>query len=248
MLNEGRCMRADCRFAHDLKQITCKYWIDGECLKGDNCEFLHEMIEEVAQPMSSQKLASKKGPKAIVIKKKDFKLDTDDFPSLGDGPAPTIPKPAEFPPLGTSPISISDSKQIASDSPKDFPTIKRVAEVPPVAKTPPSTTPCYSKAAASVLKATAPTSYAVNLVQNKPQPPKVSQSSKSTVSNIQKQSKKANESPSTPVKENRKSRDQAKSQNFAAKIVNSCGSSSISSSCSSSGGSRGNSIVRNNKK
>lgn len=46
MLNEGRCARADCRFVHDLKTITCKYWLEGECLKGETCEFAHEFIAQ----------------------------------------------------------------------------------------------------------------------------------------------------------------------------------------------------------
>ena len=49
MLNEGRCARADCRFVHDLKTIMCKYWLEGECLKGENCEFAHEHIPESAE-------------------------------------------------------------------------------------------------------------------------------------------------------------------------------------------------------
>ena len=50
MLNEGRCARSDCRFVHDLKSITCKYWLDGECLKGDACEFLHDHIAPTPPP------------------------------------------------------------------------------------------------------------------------------------------------------------------------------------------------------
>jgi hypothetical protein len=45
MLNEGRCARADCRFVHDLKTIVCKYWLEGECLKGETCEFAHEYVQ-----------------------------------------------------------------------------------------------------------------------------------------------------------------------------------------------------------
>ena len=76
MLNEGRCMRADCRFAHDLKTITCKYWLDGDCLKGDACEFLHGIVEAKASSKSFKKKTDK-------ISKKDFKLDTEEFPELG---------------------------------------------------------------------------------------------------------------------------------------------------------------------
>jgi hypothetical protein len=46
ILNEGRCMRSDCRFVHDLKTITCKYWLEGDCIKDENCEFAHEVIHE----------------------------------------------------------------------------------------------------------------------------------------------------------------------------------------------------------
>lgn len=172
MLNEGRCMRADCRFAHDLKQITCKYWIDGECLKGDNCEFLHELIEESIQPMSSKLSASKKAPKPIVIKKKDFKLDTEEFPALG-GPPPSVPKTCEFPPLGASPISINQHVVVdapllnckKSSSPETAQLI--VKSSPP--QTQAKNNLALFKTAASVLKATSSNTAVNNLVQNKPQ-------------------------------------------------------------------------------
>jgi hypothetical protein len=122
MLQDGRCARADCRFVHDLKTITCKYWLEGECLKGDACEFLHEHVEEEAvssrHDPSKNLLAfsfgsvnssnsgvntsggkKKKSPdtseRKVKLTKKDFKLDTEEFPALGGGggcfssPAPT---------------------------------------------------------------------------------------------------------------------------------------------------------------
>ncbi|KAK2768587.1 hypothetical protein FQN54_000443 [Arachnomyces sp. PD_36] len=38
----GQCLRADCRFSHDLTQHICKYWIKGACLAGDGCSFSHD--------------------------------------------------------------------------------------------------------------------------------------------------------------------------------------------------------------
>lgn len=262
MLNEGRCMRADCRFAHDLKQITCKYWIDGECLKGENCEFLHEKIEETTpQPSSSQK-SSKKILKPIPIKKKDFKLDTDEFPALGGGPAPVVPKLVEFPPLGASPVSITATTVIESS--KELP-FKKTSDAL-VSKTPPQSGLLIPKAvtinpsiktAASVLK-TNTVSSAVNIVQNKQQQipsssqkvSKMNQSSKPNASNIQsqkyEQQTKKQDSPCTPVKQpDRKSSEQTKSQPalpIVNKATNSCGSNT-----SNSGSSRGTSILRNKK-
>lgn len=251
MLNEGRCMRADCRFAHDLKQITCKYWIDGECLKGENCEFLHEMLEETTpQPLSSK--AAKKAPKALVVKKKDFKLDTEEFPALGGGPAPCVPKPVEFPPLGSSPVSAMEAL------PKDSQPVSKkttlTADVPVfVSKT---ISPLWTidtsaskvKTAASVLKNTpsAPVN-AVNIVSNKAQQVKSNTQSQK----IKQKATNADPSPNTP--KDRKS-SQAKSQALSAQKQpsnNSCGSSSSqSSSCSSLSGnnSRGSSVVRHCKK
>lgn len=45
MLTDGKCARSDCRYVHDFKTITCKYWQEGECLKGETCEFLHEHVD-----------------------------------------------------------------------------------------------------------------------------------------------------------------------------------------------------------
>ncbi|KAI9835184.1 MAG: hypothetical protein M1819_002554 [Sarea resinae] len=41
-LSTGTCLRADCRFSHDLSNHICKYWIMGNCLAGDTCIFSHD--------------------------------------------------------------------------------------------------------------------------------------------------------------------------------------------------------------
>ncbi|KAL8687874.1 MAG: hypothetical protein Q9224_005028 [Gallowayella concinna] len=41
-LSGGRCMRADCRFSHDLSGHICKYWMMGNCLAGESCIFSHD--------------------------------------------------------------------------------------------------------------------------------------------------------------------------------------------------------------
>jgi hypothetical protein len=40
-LSNGTCLRADCRFSHDLGSTICKYWMMGNCLAGDTCIFAH---------------------------------------------------------------------------------------------------------------------------------------------------------------------------------------------------------------
>lgn len=38
---EGSCRRSDCKFSHDLGNITCRFWQEGSCFKGETCPFLH---------------------------------------------------------------------------------------------------------------------------------------------------------------------------------------------------------------
>ncbi|CAD6503957.1 BgTH12-05700 [Blumeria graminis f. sp. triticale] len=41
-LSTGQCLRADCKFSHDLSNHICKYWVMGNCLAGDTCIFSHD--------------------------------------------------------------------------------------------------------------------------------------------------------------------------------------------------------------
>ncbi|KAK0188919.1 hypothetical protein F5146DRAFT_685736 [Armillaria mellea] len=43
----GECLRADCRFSHDLERALCRFWLRGTCAKQDSCEFLHHLPKDV---------------------------------------------------------------------------------------------------------------------------------------------------------------------------------------------------------
>ncbi|KIJ61995.1 hypothetical protein HYDPIDRAFT_115145 [Hydnomerulius pinastri MD-312] len=43
----GECLRADCRFSHDLERALCRFWLRGTCAKQDQCEFLHHLPNDV---------------------------------------------------------------------------------------------------------------------------------------------------------------------------------------------------------
>ncbi|KAA8649883.1 hypothetical protein EYZ11_001147 [Aspergillus tanneri] len=47
-LSTGQCLRADCRFSHDLTNHLCKYWVMGNCLAGNGCPFSHDPSALVA--------------------------------------------------------------------------------------------------------------------------------------------------------------------------------------------------------
>ncbi|KAI0788809.1 hypothetical protein C8Q75DRAFT_719055 [Abortiporus biennis] len=43
----GECLRADCRFSHELERALCRFWLRGTCAKGDACEFLHHLPNDI---------------------------------------------------------------------------------------------------------------------------------------------------------------------------------------------------------
>ncbi|XP_013408249.1 uncharacterized protein LOC106172177 [Lingula anatina] len=70
---EGHCRRADCKFSHDLTQITCRFWEEGCCFKGLTCPFLHGYQRESSSYDSGLE---------------KFQLNEEDFPELHKGDAP----------------------------------------------------------------------------------------------------------------------------------------------------------------
>ncbi|KAI9894682.1 MAG: hypothetical protein M1814_002038 [Vezdaea aestivalis] len=78
-MSHGACLRADCRFTHDLSNQICKYWMVGNCLAGDTCIFSHDPSNLVSQ-MSIEDNQPQPTPP---LDHQDFDL----FPSL---PGPPI--------------------------------------------------------------------------------------------------------------------------------------------------------------
>ncbi|KAI8084552.1 uncharacterized protein BX664DRAFT_168405 [Halteromyces radiatus] len=63
----GDCHRHDCRYAHDISIKVCRFWLQGCCLKGNQCEFAHsvESISIIQQedPIISTKRSGRKKEK-----------------------------------------------------------------------------------------------------------------------------------------------------------------------------------------
>ncbi|KAK7745277.1 hypothetical protein SLS53_002772 [Cytospora paraplurivora] len=87
-LSSGSCMRADCRFSHDLSSHICKYWMSGNCLAGNTCIFSHDpalLINKLNVDGTSTP-PSQKSPANIQVQ------DYSNFPTLGTPDSiPTFP-------------------------------------------------------------------------------------------------------------------------------------------------------------
>ncbi|ANB12657.1 hypothetical protein AWJ20_919 [Sugiyamaella lignohabitans] len=111
-LQFGECLRADCKYSHDLSSRICRFWLRGECLAGDNCVFLHEVPQELLDKWSlSDGPNSQTGLSAAAVAPQKVTLTEDEFPALGalggtskkkqtSAPAPTpaitAPKPSPW--------------------------------------------------------------------------------------------------------------------------------------------------------
>jgi DNA-nicking Smr family endonuclease len=40
----GECLRHDCQYSHEIHYQTCRFWLENQCVKGENCEFLHGFL------------------------------------------------------------------------------------------------------------------------------------------------------------------------------------------------------------
>ncbi|KAF8306770.1 hypothetical protein DL93DRAFT_2120092 [Clavulina sp. PMI_390] len=77
---QGECRRSDCRFSHDIDRALCRFWLRGQCAKGENCEFLHNLPQNIdVQGMSS-------AMSHMDLQDDPFESDRvarNDFPTLG---------------------------------------------------------------------------------------------------------------------------------------------------------------------
>lgn len=83
---EGVCRRTDCKFAHDVSNITCRFWAEGECFKAEMCPFLHGYFPKIKDEASARNPRSSK-----------FEFQAEDFPDLkkvlkdGESKSKTLP-------------------------------------------------------------------------------------------------------------------------------------------------------------
>ncbi|KAK7031351.1 hypothetical protein R3P38DRAFT_2923027 [Favolaschia claudopus] len=84
----GECLRADCRFSHDLERALCRFWLRGTCAKQENCEFLHHLPKDVdiaslSAAMSRANVPPGTGPLAMHPAALQAQAQSEEFPALG---------------------------------------------------------------------------------------------------------------------------------------------------------------------
>ncbi|KAF9542982.1 hypothetical protein CPC08DRAFT_433852 [Agrocybe pediades] len=87
----GECLRADCRFSHDLERALCHFWLRGTCAKQENCKFLHHLPKDVDMASLNAVLARANvqpgmGPLAAFMGASPYNdgmgMQQDEFPAL----------------------------------------------------------------------------------------------------------------------------------------------------------------------
>ncbi|KAF4621867.1 hypothetical protein D9613_012196 [Agrocybe pediades] len=87
----GECLRADCRFSHDLERALCHFWLRGTCARQENCKFLHHLLKDVDMASPNAVLARANvqpgtGPLAAFMGASpyndDMGMQQDEFPAL----------------------------------------------------------------------------------------------------------------------------------------------------------------------
>lgn len=81
---EGNCRRSDCKFAHDISNITCRFWEEGGCFKGPLCPFLHGYRSEPVKKEESEPVDKPKPttPGVVVKDREKFEFHSEEFPEL----------------------------------------------------------------------------------------------------------------------------------------------------------------------
>ncbi|KAH7105963.1 hypothetical protein BKA62DRAFT_747811 [Auriculariales sp. MPI-PUGE-AT-0066] len=76
----GECLRADCKFSHDIERALCRFWLRGTCAKNENCEFLHHLPEQWDQ--SVKDISTQLNQSDFVDQPSPAGTPVDEFPIL----------------------------------------------------------------------------------------------------------------------------------------------------------------------
>ncbi|KAJ6624990.1 hypothetical protein B0H10DRAFT_2005176 [Mycena sp. CBHHK59/15] len=101
----GECLRADCRFSHDLERALCRFWLRGTCAKQDNCEFLHHLPKDVDMSSLSAAMSRANVPPGTGPLAMHTAPPPDDFPALGLDGNKTDGKAAPSTPLSAAQLN-----------------------------------------------------------------------------------------------------------------------------------------------
>ncbi|KAF8324311.1 uncharacterized protein EI90DRAFT_2934880 [Cantharellus anzutake] len=75
----GDCRRSDCRFSHDLDRALCRFWLKGQCAKGEQCEFLHTLPQHI-DVQGITNAMNRTG----IVDDRDHEETRTEFPTLGE--------------------------------------------------------------------------------------------------------------------------------------------------------------------
>lgn len=108
-LSTGQCLRADCRFSHDLGTTICKYWLMGSCLAGDTCIFSHDPTMSVSKmTLDGNSRSSTPAPQLQFHDPASFpSLTSEQWGQMGNGGQSIVGPPPGF----KLPISRPNSRQ-----------------------------------------------------------------------------------------------------------------------------------------
>ncbi|KAM3435517.1 hypothetical protein MY4824_004833 [Beauveria thailandica] len=108
-MSTGQCLRADCRFSHDLSNHLCKYWVMGNCLAGETCIFSHDPAKLASRlTLDGASTPPSRGHSALHLQ------DLNSFPSLSSGASDGYHSRTATPPSGFQPYRGTDSPRSRS--------------------------------------------------------------------------------------------------------------------------------------
>lgn len=84
----GTCYQADCQYSHDLRGVTCLFWLKGRC-RGSNCRFLHGFEESMFEGICKEYDQSKKEENERRAEEEKNKIHTANLVQHNEWVAPT---------------------------------------------------------------------------------------------------------------------------------------------------------------
>lgn len=122
-LQYQECLRADCKYSHDLSGRICRFWLQGSCLAGETCAFLHYIPEPMVEKLSISENSPSSSDTTTINQQQPpgsqrapVKLTEDEFPALGQAKN----KNSKKPPPPSAPLVFNPNKSFIPGSGTSF--------------------------------------------------------------------------------------------------------------------------------